>query len=161
MSSTDRERNEEQVSSGIDNEREELPLPASGDERADSGRGDRDAAPQTDTDRVPIPLERVEKDLAAQEDPLLRPRPLGLWWRLLVAALTAAGGTAGGWIGWAVASLGCEPPCGVAPRIVGATLGAGLSGLGMAVLGVLIARSFMEWAERNSSTKAPDAADRS
>lgn len=94
------------------------------------------------------------RKLADREDPLLERKPLAFGWKLIIAILAALGAVAGGGIGWAVGSLGCEnPPCSILPGLVGGILGASLAALGMTVLGVLIVRSFEEWASHK--TKSP------
>lgn len=157
MFGTERERNEADASAGSNDQSKEASVRASGDQHAEIARSGGTAESSGRTGELPSAIEKLERELSEREDPLLMAHPLGIWWRLLVAALTATGGAAGGSIGWAVATLGCEPPCGLASRLVGAALGASLSGLGMAVLGVLIARSFTEWAERSRATKVTNS----
>jgi hypothetical protein len=93
------------------------------------------------------------RKLGNREDPLLERKPLAFGWKLVIAILAVLGAVAGGGIGWAVGSLGCEnPPCSVLPGLVGGILGASLAALGMAVLGVLVVRSFEEWASHKTKS---------
>ncbi len=86
----------------------------------------------------------TEESLLDVEDPLLQPRRLSLGWRVFVAASVCLAAGAGGAIGAAVPKIGCEE-CGMPATVIGAVLGAVFAGIGMAIMAVLIARSFEEW----------------
>lgn len=86
----------------------------------------------------------LERRLAAQEDPLLRPKKLSWGWRSFVAITVAVAAGAGGAIGAAVGRLGCEG-CSALSLVLGAAMGATFAGIGMTVLAILVARSFVEW----------------
>lgn len=86
----------------------------------------------------------LKEQLLGLEDPLLRPRHLSNGWRIFVAVLVAVSAAAGGALGVAVAKIGCVQ-CGIFATVAGGLLGGIFAGIGMAVLGVLIARSFEEW----------------
>jgi hypothetical protein len=91
-----------------------------------------------------IQEESLEERLSEIEDPLLAPSRLSAGWRLFVALAVIISAGAGASIGVAVARIGCEG-CTIVSSIAGGTLGAAFAGVGMAILAVLIARSFEEW----------------
>lgn len=86
----------------------------------------------------------LEDRIPATADPLLQPRRLSVGWRAFVVISVAISAAAGGSIGVAVARIGCER-CGISSAIGGGLLGGAFAAIGMAILAVLIARSFEEW----------------
>ncbi|MER3520953.1 MAG: hypothetical protein C4317_01440 [Acidimicrobiia bacterium] len=88
--------------------------------------------------------ESLAQRIPDAKDPLLRRRKLSWRWRLFVVFTVALAGVAGGAIGAAVARLGCEE-CSAPSVALGAALGMAFAGIGMAILAMLVARSFVEW----------------
>lgn len=79
--------------------------------------------------------------------------PLTRAWKTAVGIAVAIAAMASGAVGAALARLSCEGSC-VAGYAGGAILAGGIGGVGMLILGVLLARSMQEFAEYQKARRA-------